>query len=192
MTRTDGKTFRSFIALSLPDHVKQELVRQQLVFNAFRASFPRPDTLHITLFFLGDCLEGQLEMIEKSMDETAHEHQPFVLGLNRIGAFPGQGRGPRVIWSGLCGDLAELKSLWSRLRMLLREAGIKPSGHRFSPHITLARMKQPISWKAFDRLAGEEMSDLKPCPFKVTAVDLFTSRLTPEGACHTLRHTSRL
>ena len=64
----------------------------------------------------------------------------------------------------------------------LVQAGLEPEGRKFSPHITLARLKNSPVQKIMNFLAGNNLFRLNP--FQVEDFKLYSSTLTPKGAHH--------
>lgn len=78
----------------------------------------------------------------------------------------------------------ELVRLNRKLESALKHAGIEPEGRKFHPHVTLARLKNGSA----RHLGNFEVhhSLFKVCDIPVEGLNLYSSRLTPEGAIHTL------
>ena len=174
---------RLFLAVPLPAVVKAELIS---LIDAVRRSAPRsarwvrPEQLHVTLKFLGDVEPEQQEALTRAMQSVCTE-APFRFTLQGVGAFPNR-RQPRVIWTGIqsgCDHVAHLAGL---VEAAACEAGFDPERRRFSPHVTLARVKQPGDFKSL-------WDQVDAVPFtsqEVDAVDvrLIHSTLTPQGAVY--------
>jgi RNA 2',3'-cyclic 3'-phosphodiesterase len=184
------QTIRAFIAIHLPENVKQELgrVNDQLAALAPAGSvrWVRPELIHLTLRFLGDTAVAQLPRLAAALDQAAAQHAPCTLRLGRVGCFPNCRR-PRVIWAGLQGDLAQVTALKQALDGALAPLGWEAEDRPFAPHLTLGRVSdgrktQGVAWEA--RVEALEVP--------VTAVHLLESQLTPRGPIYTVRHTSRL
>lgn len=100
-------TIRAFIAVHLPDAVKDVLSKtsrtlaDQIPTGAVR--WVRPEQMHLTLFSLGDTAVTRLPAVQQAMDGTAGHFSPFNLYTNDVGCFP-NARQPRVIWVGLAGE----------------------------------------------------------------------------------------
>ena len=176
---------RSFIAVSLPGHVKRELGRLQarLKSAGIQASWPRTETLHLTLKFLGDIPENQIPSIREGLSRTAARAFCFDLTAGGLGVFPGIKK-PRVIWAGTGGRTDLLEKVFQDLEGELELLGFPRENRRFSPHFTLARVKREFSPKALIRLI-QACRDIRSRPFPVSSLDLFHSRLLPKGAVHT-------
>lgn len=108
-------------------------------------SWVRPDNLHVTLQFLGEQPAELLPGLEKRLVEVAGRHEPLLLRPGRLGAFPHL-RSPRVLFlqmeSG--GALERLAAdVRAAITPLLGPGAVddKP----FRPHLTLARIKRPLT-----------------------------------------------
>jgi len=183
-------TIRAFIAIHLPENVKQALgqVSDQLAALAPPGSvrWVRPELLHLTLRFLGDTAVTHLPRLAAALDQATARHAPCTLRLGRVGCFPNCRR-PRVIWAGLQGDLAQVTALKQALDGALAPLGWPTEDRPFAPHLTLGRVTD--SRKA-QGAAWETRVEALEVP--VTAVHLVESQLTPRGPIYTVRHTSRL
>ena len=95
---------RAFIAIDLPDEIRQHLSRvshklqQQL--RPYPIRWVPPQNIHLTLKFLGDVSEHNLRMLTHLLAGEVETHRPFEFGVGTLGAFPDLRR-PRVIWIGI-------------------------------------------------------------------------------------------
>ncbi|MFQ6053577.1 MAG: RNA 2',3'-cyclic phosphodiesterase [Candidatus Bathyarchaeia archaeon] len=133
--------------------------------------------IHATLKFLGDVREGlvgELKRIVSGMMFNA-----FRVELRGLGAFPNLRR-PRVVWVGITDGVEELSDISRRLESEFEGLGFRREGRRFSPHITLARVR---SGRNRDRLVDEVMASADEVfgEFQVEHVRLKKSVLTPRG-----------
>lgn len=167
---------RLFIALDLPEATKKSL--QALSFGIPGAKWVRPEQLHLTVRFIGDVDGGLFHDISDILAEM--DHSPFSLELKGVGYFPPRGA-PRVLWVGL-GKSESLQRLRRKINTRLLQAGLDPEGRKFSPHITLARLKNSPVQKVMNFLAGNNLFSLEP--FQVEDFKLYSSTLTPTGAHH--------
>jgi len=65
----------------------------------------------------------------------------FDLELAGVGAFPNAQR-PRTIWLGVANGRDEMIAMHEALEDSLADLGFRPEGRRFTPHLTLGRVKQ--------------------------------------------------
>ena len=180
-----AENVRTFIAVSLPGPVKQELKQLQARVKKMgvHASWPRPEAFHLTLKFLGDVSLGHMGSIQRCMEKAASQSAGFQLKAQGLGIFPSVKR-PRVIWAGVGGRTDLLEQVFNNLEKGLAPLGFQKQGQRFSPHFTLARVKHKTADPVdFVRLI-RECSDVRSMPFSVATIDLYKSRLTSRGAIH--------
>lgn len=187
---------RAFIALPLPDEVRDVLIE---VRNRLEAESERnavrwvgPDNLHLTLKFLGATPEERLPAIAATLETAASSVRPPSLRLGPLGAFPSPNR-PRVFWAGLEGDVQAIGSFYAELEQGLAKLDIPPDARPFSPHITLGRAREGAPPPALQRL-GVLLPELQPpaLVFNVREVVLFGSILRPGGPLYTRLAVSAL
>ena len=137
---------RTFIAIELSDGARSHLSRElrRLAQALPRLRWVDPDTLHLTLSFLGELDDAQLDNAIQATTATAAEARTFTLHIGSLGTF-GPPRSPRVVWSGVTGDTPRLLSLQKQLTARLAEQGFPPEDRPYSPHLTLARIKDSLT-----------------------------------------------
>ena len=126
---------RLFIALALPEGHCQALMR--LCSGVRDARWVPVENLHLTLRFIGEVEEPRLADIAGAL--TRVKADPFSLTLSGVGHFQ-NGRRIRSVWAGIEPSEA-LNQLQSRVEAALRPADVPPDGRRFTPHVTLGRLK---------------------------------------------------
>lgn len=176
------RQMRLFIAINFPDPVKRSLaiIQEELKRVASDAKWVEEENIHLTVKFLGDAGEGQVSSIVSAIRAAARGFEPFGLDLAGTGVFPGM-KSPRVLWVGLTGDLAALSSLQMRVQDSLAPLGFPPEKRRFSPHLTLARLRSPRGSELLLERAVAVIGEEKIASFKVTGVDLMQSELERSG-----------
>jgi len=172
---------RLFVAIDLPAASK-ELVTP-LRTGLPGARWVSPDQLHLTLRFIGDTDEAQCTSIQSALAGVTAP--PFELALQNIGWFPARGN-PHVLWVGLP-ESPQLLSLHQDIEIALLSAGVLPDERPFSPHITIARLKdmQRSHLQKFVAATPPFRSPL----FTITEFRLYASTLTPTGAIHNCLQT---
>jgi len=133
---------RSFVAIELPGRVRESLaaLRERLRKSGAAASWVREENMHLTLRFLGDVAEPDLERLSETLGEALRPFSPLTLRIQNLGAFPNPRR-PNVIWAGvetLSGTLLEVQAA---VEAAARAIGLPPDDKPFHPHITLARIR---------------------------------------------------
>lgn len=118
----------------------------------FGGRIMRPDTLHLTLAFLGSVDARRVAALREAVP-TWRVHTG-TLELSRFGRF----KGPRIVWAGPSERrVAWLDALYGELWSRLGERGFAPPAEVFRPHVSLLRnagtgdvsqlvVEQPIIW----------------------------------------------
>jgi 2'-5' RNA ligase len=170
-------SFRAFVAVDV--ECGERLLEVLGELQGFGRSLKpvSPGNVHVTLKFLGDTEEGSLPELERAMVEAVRGIAPFRVRLVGTGAFPNV-RNPRVVWAGMEGA----EPLTRAANAL--EEGCEPLGFRrerraFSPHLTLARVREGYRVDLTEFLSGHEGEELGS--FTVEAIKLKRSVLTPSG-----------
>jgi len=191
---------RTFVAVDLDTDLRKTLGRTQVQVKDrimpevlrlapdVRIQWVRPDAVHLTLKFLGDIAEGRVEEIHRALSATVLARPRFSVEVKGLGVFPDL-RAPRVLWVGLSGQPGQIDSLVrlaEDVDVALHGLGFPRELKPFSPHLTLARIKER-SRDVGKALAGSDlltqMASLGSC--MVHAVVLMKSDLTPSGAIYT-------
>jgi 2'-5' RNA ligase len=171
---------RSFVAVEIPDAIRSEVGRlqQDLKRSAEGVRWVRPDRMHLTLVFLGEVENDYAEPAAGPLAEACGEHGAFEAALGGLGAFPNPSRA-RVAWVGMKQGGDALVRLQASVSRALEGMGYQPERRRFSPHLTLGRLRMPGD---VSRLVGRDFSGTR---FTVERVTLFKSVLRPEGPQYT-------
>ena len=168
---------RLFIALSPPDEIRQDL--EHLAGGVPGARWVAPESLHITLRFLGAMDETRAADIDEALQTVRAEGVSVT--LRGAGLFVRQGR-PHSLWIGVDPDPA-LLHLRRRIDAALARAGETPERRAFAPHLTLARLSQDASLpKAQAFVAGH---NLYRAQFDAAEFLLFSSRPSKSGQVYT-------
>ncbi len=175
-------TKRLFAAVWLPEELREAVAP---VLARFAAAAPdvrwvAPESLHVTLAFLGDVDAERVPRLEACIRQALPGAAPFDVRLAGAGTFPSRGI-PRVVWLGLEVGTKEIAALASRLeRKLVGEGFLAPSDRPFRAHVTLGR---PRGTRGLGRLQ-DLLGAVGPCggTGRVREVTLAESRLTPRGS----------
>ncbi|MGO8795507.1 MAG: RNA 2',3'-cyclic phosphodiesterase [Candidatus Sulfotelmatobacter sp.] len=186
---------RLFVALDIDDNVRERITRFLDGVHGFApdARWVRPESLHITLKFIGEKSEENAEKIRQALASISVG--AFEVNFRGYGFFPGN-RAPRVFWVGIEGGAA-LTVLATAVDQTLAKLDIPKEEHTFSPHLTLARGgggSGSPRWKkgdgpnrSFQRLQ-EKLTALPAPEFgTMTAREffLYQSQLSPGGSKYT-------
>jgi len=174
-------SIRSFIAVHLPDNVREQisLFESRLKRLDSDVKWIRPNNMHITLKFLGDIKQEQIESIANVMFDTAKPIEPFEIIVQGVGAFPNASR-PRVLWLGIQSEGKVLENMASELDQMLSRLYFKTDNRVFKPHLTLGRVKSQRKIEEVIQVLFQEGFESRP--FCVNHIHLMQSRLKPSGA----------
>ena len=183
---------RTFIALEMNVALQQFLAEiiHQLSQALPEVRWVDPHGIHLTLAFLGELDDENLEEAFLAVEEAAQKATPFEYRIKGLGTF-GPQQQPRVIWIGV-EDLPSGKIQGSPLRYahrLLSKAlelrGFELEKRPFSPHLTLARIKQPLSLEAqqkLQRLLHSGLAATSSAIYPVQSLCVMKSELARSGA----------
>ena len=167
---------RLFIAVDLPEPIRNNLI--SMAFGIPGAKWVPPEQLHLTVRFIGEVDGALFRDIKDILEEVSLAS--FSLQLKGVGYFPPRGA-PRVLWVGLAKS-ENLSLLRKRIDSALLRVKIEPEGRKFSPHITLARLKNSPVHRIANFLSGNGLFSQEP--FQVEDFKLYSSILSSKGAYH--------
>lgn len=171
---------RLFYAIFLPEEVKRALVEAQERVARYKGwKEVVPHQLHLTLLFLGERPEEDLEDLLALGHRLGRLHPPFTARIRGTGYFPNEGT-PRVWFAKAEGEgfSALAEGLRAGVREVLGEEALQAGGDKpFKPHITLARRKAPAP-RVPPVVFGVE--------WPVTEFALVRSELKPRGPVYTI------
>jgi 2'-5' RNA ligase len=176
-------TTRAFVAVELPESDRERIdaVARKLSRHRARVSWVRASNLHLTLAFLGDVDESKIGGVGDAVARAASDCEPFELAIAGAGGFPSLTR-PRVLWVGMTGGLDALALLHERVWDALERLGFARDAKRFSPHVTIGRVRDARDPSIAPVARELEAADLAGEPFTVREVTLMRSELDPRGA----------
>lgn len=176
---------RLFVALDLPVEIKTSL--EPLAFGLGEARWTMPDQQHLTLRFIGDIDNGEANQVAEALSLVPG--LPFELQLKGIGHFPPRGE-PKVIWAGVAKS-RELKDLKKRIDRALKQARLAPDQQKYTPHVTLARLRRPPTQAGLATYLMQH-SLFQSQPFTISSFHLYSSWLKPEGPDYQLEASYQL
>ena len=181
---------RSFVAIELSDQARQALADLQ---ENLKAQVPpkavrwtRPESIHLTLQFLGDVAPGKVEAIAEALRGVGAGQAPFTIQLKELGVFPNPGR-PRVVWVGVAEPSGALVALQKGVTQALEPLGFEPEKRPYSPHLTIGRADRRAARQDLaevgELVTRTEVGTLGQV--RVEHVVLMKSDLQPGGAVYT-------
>ncbi|MBI1218989.1 MAG: RNA 2',3'-cyclic phosphodiesterase [Rhodobacteraceae bacterium] len=169
---------RVFVALPVPEPVRADLARLQSLLP-----LPRPldpEGFHLTLAFLGDLPEPQLDEAHLALGAL----HPPVFSLAVQGAALFGGDRPRVVYAALVPD-PTLITLKAKVETALRRVGLEPEARRFTPHVTLGRVRPNRAEVTRLQDAVAATTGFAAAPWPVEGFGLWRSDPAPGGRGYT-------
>jgi 2'-5' RNA ligase len=178
---------RSFIAIELPDEIKLQLDQLETRLKSGKQTWVKwvnPNSIHLTLKFLGNIATNRTDEITRAIEAAAQGIAPFHLEVKDLGVFPSLKR-VQVAWVGIRGDTDKLGQLQQRIESNLADLGFSPESRRFTPHLTIARLRNQASIddrQNFGHLIAD--TRFEAGIINVDAINLMKSQLTRQGAIY--------
>jgi RNA 2',3'-cyclic 3'-phosphodiesterase len=134
---------RSFLAVDISDDIRSavESLQQDLAAAGVAAKWVSPADMHITLQFLAEINEREVNSLCRIVSQAGRKEAPFTMRLEGIGAFPNLRR-PKIVWVGITTGEESLSRLHESLRRPLEDLGVyRHEDRKYTPHLTLGRLK---------------------------------------------------
>jgi len=163
---------RIFTGLELPTNIAQSLA--MLRGGLPGARWIDPENYHLTLRFIGDVDDTLAHEVASLLGMVSRP--ALELRFDDLSSFGG--RRPRAVVATLA-QTAGLMELQAEHERLMQRVGLEPEGRKFTPHVTLARLRDSSSRQVADYLATRPF--LHPLSFRVSRFVLFSSRASVGG-----------
>ena len=176
---------RIFLAINLPEETKKELASLKEQLSGLPLRWTALHNLHLTLVFLGNTSENELQKVQKIAKEVAVQHKPFSFTLSSLAYGPNEKK-PRMIWAK-----GEIPKELSILQKNLQKALEQTNEHSFSLHITLARLRE---WE-FKKMEPEERPEIQKeisLRVLVSSFEIMESKLKRAGTEYKILETYNL
>ncbi len=183
---TQEQKLRLFVALAVPEEVKTHLVAMQSELRRqlapLLASWTRPESMHLTLHFLGDVESSRVDALVANLAAALTGFGPLSLAAQRLGCFP-DARSPRVLWVSVEDRVDRLTELQRRIVTASAGFGREPAEKTFVGHVTLARARQFNRWQS-GILADSVKRAQNLCfgEWRSDQIHLMRSELSPGGS----------
>jgi 2'-5' RNA ligase len=163
---------RLFTGLEIPPEIGQSL-------SMMRGGLPGarwidPENYHMTLRFIGDIDDALAREIASLLDQV--RRRGFAMRFDGLSSFGG--RRPRAVIAAIP-PVAPLIELQAEHERIMQRVGLEPEGRKFSPHVTLARLRDTSSRQVADYLATR--GPFTSLSFPVSRFVLFSSRASVGG-----------
>ncbi len=187
---------RLFIAIELDREVQKNLskichqLQKEYQLNDRALKWVEPHNIHLTLKFLGEVDDPQIPELCDMLSDTTSQFEPFDFDIANCGCFPPQGSA-RVLWAGINEGTEDLQALAEAIDHGCHELGFALENRRFSPHLTLARIKQTkVGYQVRETL--ENFPEIQIASQPVDSIALIQSTLTRQGPEYTAMHHAKL
>lgn len=180
---------RAFIAIDLPPEVLQCLddVSQQLKqeLGGAPVRWVPVENIHLTLKFLGDVSESNIDMLTDFLQSTVSNVKQFEFSVGGLGAYPKPHR-PRVIWVGVEAP-PELMTAQRSVESEMSRLGYTRERRPFNPHLTLGRVSRHSTNQDVSNIADVIKTHTVGYlgSARVTALHIYRSDLKSSGAIYT-------
>jgi 2'-5' RNA ligase len=169
---------RTFVAVFPPPEVREALYNAAQNLPTSRDfRLVGQEKIHLTLKFLGDIAENDLDKIEQALQPIRERHDPFEVSTSNFGAFP-SARKARILWAGVEEGSEHLRTVAENVENLLEPAGFERENRPYVPHLTLGRTRS--------RRTTLDTSEISPpaLRFTVSGVDLVKSTPGKNGVIY--------
>ncbi|MFZ3383501.1 MAG: RNA 2',3'-cyclic phosphodiesterase [Candidatus Methanoperedens sp.] len=164
---------RTFIAVELPDRFIPEIEKIGYALDMPGIKPVEPKQVHITLKFLGDINENDVGSILSALSHV--NCRQFEAKIKGVGVFPKPSY-IKVVWLGAEGNFDVLHD---EVERVLSPFKFKKD-HQFSPHATLARVRQLRDKSSFPGIL-KNLGHIDLGKMNVRSISLKKSTLTPVG-----------
>ncbi len=138
---------RLFIGIDFDGETKKEIIstinQLQKEFYNLPIKWTKPNNLHLTLKFIAEFPISKMELLNAHISSSVKEIKPFKLYFTKPGVFPSKNN-PKIVWLGFENN----KSLYCIVESLnnnLQKIGLQRENKKFSPHLTIGRIKKNLS-----------------------------------------------
>jgi 2'-5' RNA ligase len=166
---------RLFVALPIPQVVAQSIMLIQG--GVPGARWQTREQLHLTLRFIGQVDGRDAAMLDDAL--AAIRASAFDLQLHGVGQFGN--KQPHTLWISLRKSQA-LEHLQRKIDTAIRRVGQPQDAHKFTPHVTVGRLRSPDCGKVIEWLAHNAL--YTSIEFRADAFNLYSSRLTSDGSVY--------
>ena len=181
---------RLFIAIDLSgalrENLSEQIHRLNKLLDSSHIRWVKPSGIHLTLKFLGETPENQIEKIKDELGDITPKYSSFSMQIGGFGCFPNMRR-PRVLWIAVHEQSGVLKQLHQDIESKFHKLGFKKEGRPFRGHLTLGRIRKGLSSSELKRLS-EQLNEIQIEDLGIETVSelcLFRSVLRPSGAEYT-------
>lgn len=171
---------RLFIAIDISESWRVLLAKPQesIGWLGHGVKWVDPKGTHLTLKFLGEVAPTLLDELKERAAEACGLFPSFSIRIKGTGVFPDPKK-PRIYWAGI--EAPEtLLDLQTEIERQMEELGFEREIRKFSPHLTLARIKVSMGKQ---RMTEALLNfKIESEPIAVTETVLMRSHLSEDGS----------
>lgn len=178
---------RIFVAVDISDEAR---ARASAYTDALRSEFPsarvgweKPEKLHLTLKFLGDTTDAQLDELNETVRETAARIDVFKLRIQSTGVFP-SARNARILWLGVGDERRVLAAASELMEIGCEKIGFPREKRNFRAHLTIGRLREPH--RSGEIAEKHLQNEFSPVEFDVSELVVYESVLQPRGSIYSV------
>ncbi len=171
---------RTFVAIEIKvePSIKRKWDELKLLLRNDTVKWVDEHTIHLTLFFLGETTPIEVKEVIQELEISLRNIEPFLIQITGLGLF-GNPSNPKVIWAGIS-ESQPLHILKEKVDLALLRQGFEDTQSKFSPHLTLGRIKHIKSANELNAFIKSNKS-LHFFDVDVAKVIFYQSILTPSG-----------
>lgn len=184
---------RTFIGIPVDRTIRDRLVALQKTLAEAEpdVKWVEPENLHLTLLFLGEVEDREINSVCRAASEACANQPPFTMSVTRAGCF-GNPRRPRTLWVGIEAGSQEVRSLHDAIEKPLLTLGCYRREERaFTPHLTIGRVRSERPNDALASLLAQNAS-WEGGQTIVREIHVMSSELGRDGPAYTVLSRARL
>lgn len=178
---------RTFIAIDIAPSIRRRLLAaaDKIDQQDVKVRWTADENIHITLKFIGDVEDSELNDLCQAAVQVAEGIDPFELSVCGLLCQPPAGRQLRMVWAGVEDSSGSLAALHKALEDAVAELGFAREHRKFNPHLTLGRVKfapEPDAVRESVARSAENDFGTQQCD----EIVVYTSTLAPTGPRYTV------
>jgi len=174
--------FRGFIAIDVKASSEISNIINEFKKSVTNIKLVEPKNIHITLKFLGDTDENLISKIKGIIEESVEDINPFEIKIKDTGVFPNENY-IKVIWIGIKNH-EQIAEIAKKIDDQLSKIGFKKEKRKFSPHITIGRVKSGKDKEKILQILNK-YKNVDFIDLKIDSIKLKKSELNPKGPIYT-------
>lgn len=179
---------RIFAAIDISPKAKTEVLNYtanlKKQFSDIKVGWATAEKLHLTLKFLGDTEEVQIDRVKNITEDISRKYRCFNANIKETGVFPSPKQKPRILWLGIEDETKILESIKDKLDFELEKIGFEKEKRKFNPHLTIGRLREPH--KSKDLVKKHLLNKFEPVRFEVSEIVIYESELKPKGSIYSV------